>query len=430
MRCIDVVEGKDFSLDRVNAERLREAVDRLQVKLKPRLPLLSESGGKFQLFNVVGTVDLGGGTVIQVSPKIEAGSEWVTAVVSLLTGREGIDVAGERRAGFSTNHSRLLEAVAQTYLRRLECAFRQEGPIVLLERRATELPYLQGKLDTTRWARTALWRPHIFPVVRTEFAQDNPFTRGLVLVSDSLAQVSPDPRTRAGLHALSRDLSVGLPRNAPPPNGIAARSLPEQWSAYKPAWSLAMAILSRTSLFGPTGSLSGVGLAIEPWPLLETLLERSLQAMERVGKAAGRTLSYQMQGEVALLRPRGSSPQERFAPRPDGRLLESGKVLASFEAKYSSYDGKSPKRDHVYQAVATAAACDAPIAVLVYPDTFEPQVWDVSGFSGRPAILVAVGLGLFQWHSSRDSEARAEQLLSYLDGLSAQAPAAPLAVVA
>lgn len=430
MRCIDVVEGKDFSLDKAHAERLRDAVDRLQAKLKPRLPLLSESGGKFKLFNVVGTVDLGSGLAIQVSPKIEAGSEWVTAIVSLLTGREGVDVAGERRAGFSTNHNKLLEAVAHTYLRRLERAYRQEGPIVLLERRGTELPFLQGKLDATRWARTALWRPHIFPVVRTEFAQDNPFTRSLVLVSDTLAHVSTDQRTRAGLHALSRGLSAGLPRSAPPPHGIAARSLPEQWNAYKPAWSLAMAILSRTSLFGPTGSHSGVGLAIEPWPLLETLLERCLLTIERIGKATGRDLSYQMQGEVVLLSPRGDSPQERFAPKPDGRLFEGGRLIASFEAKYSSYDGKAPKRDHVYQAVATSAASGAPIAVLVYPDLFEPQVWDVSGFSGRPALLVAVGLGLFQWHSPSESEARATRLLSFLAGLTAQAPATPLAFAA
>lgn len=430
MHCIDVVEGKDFSLERAQAERLRDAIDRLQAKLKPRVPLLSESGGKFQLLNVVGTVDLGGGTVIQVAPKIAAGAEWVTSVVSLLTGREGIDVAGERRAGFSKNHNKLLEAVAQTYLRRLERAFRQEGPIVLLERRGAELPYLQGRLDATRWARTALWRPHIFPVVRTEFAQDNPFTRGLVLVSDTLAQVSTDQRTRAGLRALSRDLSVGLPRNAPPPNGIAARSLPEQWSAYKPAWSLAMAILSRTSLFGPTGSHSGVGLAIEAWPLLETLLERTFQALERVAKATGRSLSYQMQGEIVLLSPRGHPPQERFAPKPDGRLFENGQLLATFEAKYSPYDGKSPKREHVYQAVATSAACGAPIAVLVYPDSFEPQVWNVSGFSGRPTVLLAVGLGLFQWQSPSDNDARAARLLAFLDGLSSQATATPLAAAA
>jgi McrBC 5-methylcytosine restriction system component len=430
MQCIDVVEGEEFSLTRVQADRLRDAVERLRVKLNPSFSVLSERAGRFRLTNVVGTIDLGGGTLVQVSPKVGAENDWVSAVVALLTGKEGIDVAGERRAGFSANHNRLLDAVADTYRRRLERAFRQEGPIVLMERRSTELPCLHGKLDASRWVRTALWRPHIFPVVRTEFAQDNPFTRGLLMVADALATVCTDQRTRVGLRALSRDLSVGLPRSAPPPSGIASRNLPEQWSAYKPAWSLATAILSRTSLFGPTGSHSGIGLAIEAWPLLETLLERTLRAIERAGRSKGRVLSYQVQGEVPLLTPRGPAPQSKFLPAPDGRLFEGERLLATFEAKYSSHNGAVPKREHIYQALATAAACGAPTSVLVYPESFEPQVWDVSGLSGYPGVLVAIGLGLFKRLNSSEVDARAAKLLDYIDKLANPTSASAMAVAA
>ncbi len=427
MRCIDVVEGEDFTLTRAEGERLRDAVERLRVKLRPSFSLLSERAGSYRLSNVVGSIDLGAGAVIQVSPKVGANEDWTTAVVALLTGKEGIDVAGERRAGLSKNHNRLLDAVAATYLERLERAFRQEGPIVLMERKSSELPYLHGKLDVSRWARTALWRPHVFPVVRTEFAQDNPFTRGMLLVADTLAHASTNQKTRNGLRALSRDLSVGLPRSAPPPNGIASRTLPEQWSAYKPAWSLAMAILSRSSLFGPTGGLAGVGLAIEAWPLLETLLERTLQSAERRGKALGRALSYQVQGEAPLLAPRGKSPQARFSPAPDGRLFENGKLIAAFEAKYSAYDGSVPQREHIYQALGTAAACGAETSVLVYPESFEPQAWDVSGHSGRPGVLIAVGLGLYKWRTPDEMAGQAERLLAAIDGTKVPMGAAVLA---
>jgi hypothetical protein len=430
MRCIDVVEGEDFILIGNEAERLREAVERLRVQLKPSFSLLAERAGTFRLTNVVGTVDLGAGLVLQVAPKVDGAADWVTAVVALLTGKEGIDVAGERRAGFSKSHNRLLDAIAKTYLRRLERAFRQEGPIVLMERRSVELPSLNGRLDVTRWARTALWRPHIFPVVRTEFAQDNPFTRGLVYVADALAHISTDQKARSGLRALSRDLCVGISANAPPPSGIGNRALPEQWSAYKPAWSLAMAILSKTSLFGPTGGHAGVGLAIEAWPLLETLLERTLQAVQRVGNATGRGLSYQVQGEVPLLSPRGGLPQEPFSPRPDGRLFENGKLLATFEAKYSAYSGSRPQREHIYQALTTAAACGAATAILVYPETFEPQVWDVTGVSGQPRVLVAVGLGLYKWLPPNDAEARAEKMLALVDRLAVPATVPQVAAVA
>jgi hypothetical protein len=430
MHCIDVIEGEDFTLKGNEAERLREAVERLRVQLKPSFSLLSERPGTFRLTNVVGTVDLGAGLVLQVAPKVEGAADWVTAVVALLTGKEGIDVAGERRAGFSKSHNRLLDAIARTYLRRLERAFRQEGPIVLMERRSVELPGLSGRLDVTRWSRTALWRPHVFPVVRTEFAQDNPFIRGLVHVADTLAHISTDQKTRSGLRALARDLSVGTLMNAPPPNGIGNRALPEQWSAYKPAWSLAMAVLRKTSLFGPTGGHAGVGLAIEAWPLLETLLERTLQAVQRVGNAKGRALSYRVQGDIPLLTPHGGLPQEPFSPKPDGRLYENGKLVATFEAKYSAYSGSIPQREHIYQALTTAAACGATTAILVYPEIFDPQLWNVTGFSGQPMVLASVGLGLYKWLPPNEADARAEMLLALVDRLNAPALSPRLMAVA
>ena len=415
MRCIDVLEGADFNLPRAEAERLREAVERLRVQLRPSFPLLSERAGAFRLSNVIGTIDLGAGLVVQVSPKVATDDDWTTAAVSLLTGKEGVDVAGERRAGTSQTHNKLLDGVAGVYLKRLERAFRQEGPIVLMERVVAELPYLHGKLDATRWARSALWRPHIFPVARTQLAQDNPFTRGLLLVADTLAHVCSNQKTRNGLRAISRDLAAGMPQGGSVSAGLSSRSLPEQWSAYKPAWSLAAAILSKTSLFGPTGQHTGVGLAIEAWPLLETLLERTLQSVERVGLVAGRSFAYQMQGEVRLLEPVGALPQRRFAPEPDGRLFENGALVASFEAKYSSFDGAAPARDHTYQALSTAAACGAPLAVLVYPNAFEPKVWEVTGFHNTPAHLVAIGLDLFKWLPAGEANARGEMVLNALD---------------
>lgn len=415
MRCIDVIEGAEFNLPQAEAVRLREAVERLHAKLRPSFPLLTERGGNFRLTNLVGTVDLGRGLVVQVSPKVAADDDWTTAVVSLLTGKEGLDVAGERRAGTSQTHNRLLDGVAAVYLRRLEKAFRQEGPIVLMERVMAELPYLHGKLDATKWARSALWRPHIFPVSRTQLAQDNPFTRGFLLVADTLAQICSDQKIRNGLRSIARDLAAGMPRAGAVSASIASRTLPEQWSAYKPAWALAAAILSKTSLFGPTGQHAGVGLALEAWPLLETLLERTLQSVEQIGAMAGRSFTYRMQGEVRLLRPLGPAPQSRFSPEPDGRLFEDGVLIASFEAKYSRFDGKSPTRDHTYQALSTAAACEAPLAVLVYPNAFEPLVWEVAGFHGTPTHLLAIGLDLFKWLPGTEANARGKAVLNALD---------------
>lgn len=427
MALIEVTEGQSFALARPDAERMREAAFRLEAKLKPSFSLLSERAGAFKLQNVVGTIDLGDRTILEVRPKVATDTDWAATVVSLLTGQEGIDVAGERRAGLSRNHNNLLDAIAGVYLRRLERAYRQEGPIVLLERTSRESPSLSGKLDASRWARSALWRPHVFPVVRTEFAHDNPFTRGLLLVADTLAQASTDLKTRSQLKVLSRDLSAGMTWDSSVPTGLASRSLPEQWSAYKPAWSLAIAVMSKTSLFGPAGSHRGIGLAVEAWPLLETLLLRLLRGIEREGRKAGRNLRGMVQGEVTLLSPCSGKPQEAFSPKPDGRLFENGVPIAAFEAKYSTYDGKSPNRDHTYQAVSTAAACGAPLAVLVYPEGFAAQVWDIKGHFRAPVRLVALGLDLYKWRTPAETDQWASDILAALDhAAGAHAPTAAL----
>lgn len=417
MKRIDVTEGEYFDLPAREGSLLRDAAERLRQRLRPSFSLLSEQGGRFRLSNVIGTVDIGGGVALEVSPKVPTGSDWTTAAVSLLTGTEALEVAGERRAGTSRVHNRLLDAIADIYLSRLARAFRQEGPIVLMEQVSARLPYLQGKLAVTAWARTALWQPHIFPVTKTELAHDNPYTQALVLVADTLAHATSNRRTRNDLRALCRDLSAGMSGRGQVSPNVVNRALPEQWSAYKPAWSLAAAVLSRSSLFGPTGRHVGVGIAIEAWPLLETLLDRSLRSAERVGQINGRSLSHRMQGPIEVLRPQGPSPQACFSAEPDGRLFENGQLVATFEAKYSNYDGSSPAREHTYQALATAAACSSPLAVLVYPNSFSPQSWAVQGFQGKPMQLAVIGLDMFKWLPPAIADSRGEQILRVVDEL-------------
>ena len=414
MATIAVKEGHDFELSELQAQRLRNAVARLNIQLHPRLPLLTERGGLFRLNNLLGSVDIGGGDLIEVSPKVPTDGDWTTATVSLLTGREAIDVGGERRAGVSALHNRLLDGIAAIFHNRLERAFQQDGPIVLLERIPRELPYLHGTLNVTSWTRKALWRPHIFPVSRIELASDNPFTHGLIRVSNALARIAVSVRVRTGLRALSRDLSPGVIADKFSTVGIASRILPEQWSAYKPAWSLAVAVLTKTSLFGPTGTHKGIGIAVEAWPLLETLLERTLQAVGRVGLNQGRILEYRMKGRVPLLTETYTPHQPSFSPEPDGRLFENGNLVATFEAKYSKFDGKVPSREHIYQALSTAAACGSTVAVMVYPGDFKVRTWHVHGFSGKPMHLLALGLDMFALFPPDQIDARGKMVLTAL----------------
>jgi hypothetical protein len=416
-RSIDVVEGEPFDLAPADASQLRKAVERLKAQLRPKFGMLAEEGGRFRLSNIVGTVDLSLGVVLQIAPKISNGGDWGAAVVSLLTGEERIQAGGERPAGTSKLHSGLVDAVADAYAARLERAYRQDGPILSMERYDLQSPSLRGKLYASRWARSASWRPHIFPVSRSVISHANPYSQLLIEVAAALQTRVKSARTRLRLATVARDLSLGGVARG---TGVVplVRQLPSQWAAYKPAWSLAMAILSKTSLFGPSGHHTGLSLAVEAWPLLETLVGRTLADVAAYGRTVGRTFHHVSQGDVNLMRRVRGTAASSFAPRPDGRLYEDGKLIASFEAKYTAFDGTMPQRNHIYQAIVTAGACRSPLAVLVYPDQCATQSWALNLPPGSPTHLLVMGLDLFKWPALPAYERGA----AMLDALGASQP--------
>jgi hypothetical protein len=112
---------------------------------------------------------------------------------------------------------------------------------------------------------------------------------------------------------------------------------------------------------------------------------------------------------------------------PDGRLTSGGQHVATFEAKYARFSQEDgPPREHVFQAIATAAAAGSPLAVLVYPDLFEPISWRVHGFGDRPSTLAAIGLGLFAYQRGGGDVERGQRLLALVDGVASSAAEALL----
>src|SRR5262249_53441169 len=102
---------------------------------------------------------------------------------------------------------------------------------------------------------------------------------------------------------------------------------------------------------------------------------------------------------------------------PDGRLRDGPRTLATFEAKYSPrYTSDWPHRNHVFQALTTAAACGSPLAVLVYPERFDPLWWSVIGLNGTPVALAAIGLDLFGYSSGPGDVDRGKRVLDLLAG--------------
>lgn len=426
MRRIAVTEGIPFTEPDLGS-LIRAAGDRLTAQLRPRLrPLVTEEAGQFTIRNVVGTVRLDDVTVLEVAPKVYAGDDWVRAVLDLLVGPDRIDIGGERLSGLAPRRPELLEVLASAYASRLRRALHRDGPLLLIHRRHDRLPVFKGKLRVSTYMRDASWRPHIFPVGFDVLSPDNDFGRAMAFVARLLASSTANAAVRSSLLESAIALRPGYAEDVRVDPAVASRPFPEQWGAYRPAWSIAVAVLTRTSLLRATGQHHGVEVAIEAWPLLERLLERALDDLARTAQAAGRPLMRVPKMGTPLL----TSPSAGGSPRgvePDGQLVENGATIATFEAKYTARGQRWPNEDHVFQALSTAAACGSPLAVLAYPESFPSVWWDVSGFGGYPKELAAVGLGLFSYRRGAGDRERGDLLLDVISGRPAIDAGGPIA---
>lgn len=428
MTAVACVEGVPFELERPLHEPLRRAANEARQRIRPTLSPLSQAGGSFTVSGIVGTLELRPGVMLEIVPKTKPREDWVTAALDLLLPATRASIADERRGGLARSRQPL-DVLASIYSDRLGRALRRDGPVLVMERRSDVRQLLAGKLDVTRWSRTAAWRPEDLPTTFQTLSADNDFTRLMSHAATVLGAASHDLQVRGRLLRMSSELRPGAPPHFALDPAAAARSLPPQWAAYAGAWDIAVSVLSGKSLLGPRGRRQGVSLAIEAWPLLETLLTRALQQAVRLGRDHGREMRCPPKHGSELIRPAPRSPGRRRSAEPDGRLLDGTSTIASFEAKYSPGDGTDPPRQHVFQALATAAACRAPLAVLVYPDEFEPVRWDTSGFGGRPGRLVSIGLGLFGYRRGEGDRQRGRRILDLVEDLvgGVEGPAAPAA---
>jgi hypothetical protein len=415
MRRIAVVEGVPFSEPQL-ARAIRVAGERLTAQLRPRLrPVIVEEASSFTVRNVIGALRLDENTVLEVTPKVGGHDDWVRAVLDLLVGPERIDIGGERLSDLAPRRPELLEVLASAYAARLRRALHRDGPLLLIDRRYDNLGVLKGKLATSSYLRSASWRPHIFPLSYDVLSPDNQFARAMAVVARLLATATSSPSVRGSLFESAIALRPGYPEDVRVEPSVTSRPLPEQWGVYRPAWSIAVSVLSRASLLRATGQQHGVEVAIEAWPLLERLLERALDEATRAAQALGRDIARLPKPRTPLL----VSPSEGGRPHgvePDGQLVENGATIATFEGKYAARGSRWPADDHVFQALTTAAACQSPLSVLIYPEMFSPVWWDVLGFGGTPKHLVAVGLGLFSYRRGVGDRERAQLMLGLLKG--------------
>ena len=170
-----------------------------------------------------------------------------------------------------------------------------------------------------------------------------------------------------------------------------------------------------------------MSLAIEAWPLLERLLERALRAAVQLSEQRGQAPD----GPGAKHHTRLLAGMNTGAPLRSCRMVGSPTRtkhhVATFEAKYARSDSdRWPPREHYFQALATAAACGSDLAVLVYPDSFDPFWWTTTSFNGHagpPGRRLASSL--FSYRRGPGTSNGDKHCLDLLDGPQAQESSGP-----
>lgn len=403
MKRIPVRENvpENHPVDTVSA--ITEAIAQVQPVLRPRLKQLKVSGNTVEVRNLIGSIPLEDGSVLEIDPKVKTDEPWADAVVQLLTDTTRIAVTGSQRSSVSPRKNDLSSALAIEYARRLEKALAQEGPLQVYEHHHLTSRRPNGHLNVGKWVRGAILDPAMFPIERDELTVANDFTRGLSIVAGHLRRSSLSQNLSSRLRRLE---TLVIPGTAAPTYvnpAVAQRPLPAQWAKYKPAWDIAAAVLRNRSIVGDPGRSVGLEVAVEPWRLLETLLDRVLETLARIPE---RQLQVEPKTSHPLLSINNSTATNVI---PDGVLKRAGSVVATFEAKYT-LPAATPAEGHVYQALSAAAALRSPLSVIVYPGDEPATRYDVRGFNGTPASLVTIGLSMYSYSRGSGDQERAKRI--------------------
>lgn len=403
-------EYQPIAVTATRLQDLRAGAEALNSQLRPTIGQFRTDSQGVSFGNVVGSFSVPSGDVVEVAPKVDS-SDWTTAVIHLLSKDTRLAVTGSQHSRPSSRKDDLTAALALEYARRLERALRKDGPMQVYERRHEVSRKWRGRLDVSTWARTSAVDPTRFPMGRDELSVLNDFTRGLSVVASLLGRSAAGSEAASRLRRLQNEVIPGSPVPAFVNPAVSRRRLPAQWKSYAPAWDIAAPLLRSQSIIGDPGRATGLEVAVEPWRLLETLLERVL--VELASTDADLQVTPKTVHPLLVDRsPDAPATTESF-PRwvePDGMLARmDGRIVATFEAKYSN----RPKREHVYQTLSTAAALTSPVAVLLYPWKEQPRHFEVIGFHGHPMMLATIGVDLFSYRRGRSDR----ELASAIGGL-------------
>lgn len=423
MRRIDAREGRAIEgLSVLEEDSIRRKLLELQDEMRPRIPFIAP-GGVLRLQNLVGSVQVTEDLVLEVNPKTRPDGSWATAIVDLLSPSSKASLGVHQKMSSATRFRDLPDAFAKEYASRLEYGLRRDGPLSAHVRTELVSPRLGGKLKLSSWLKSRITSPGAFPQERSTISLDNRFSNALAWTAEYLARMTEDYSVASKLRSIAVAIRPGEARVIKPvDSSVVLATLPDQWRGYSDAWDIVKMVIKKSSPLSRDSRGSGFDLAIEPWPLLESLASRIAQALaadySQDGPPGFEGLGYSGKYRARKLNSEATStnspPFKDGYVIPDAMLRFHGSPIVTFESKYSAVS-HSKLRLHSFQALTTGAVLEVPVAVLIYPGSFGPVVWDVQGFYGGMRTLIAFGVDMYSYRHGGEV-ALAERLRAAIDG--------------
>jgi len=412
---LTALEGEPARVPSDLYEELAREGERAALDLGLGFGGVTRLAGALKFENMIGTIATSR-AAIEIKPKTSPGQNWLQSVLDLMDDRP-VFVSDDVPASDSHPDIRFLDLIARAYCNRLSAALAAEGAIVTIEPEFSRSPMLSGRLRVGDWAVRAAYDGHRFPVDHQVLSLENAYARTLAYVGQTLAPHVREARLRRQLLECVDTLAAGRQVNEPPANAVGLE-LPVQWGAYDPAWTLAQMILKQRTRFRQSMRPYGMSLVIEPWTLLERLLDRTLARLATQLNTKGTVFRSRPQRGLTFLV--GSAPKDGNRQLvPDSVLLRHGLPVINFEAKYRDYARTgAPHRGESYQAITAGRALGTSLAVLVYPNAMPGRLFDVRKSGHPPEQLAVVGLDMFGYRRGVGEKERANGIMSLLENAS------------
>lgn|GEM_PF-4547756 len=248
-----------------------------------------------------------------------------------------------------------------------------------------DLPYLRGRLLTSRLYPRIISQPTTLPQETSEFTRDVPLTRILRWACVELARLVSDRMLRIRVSDVAARFA-GIADILPSWQMASQLSLTPAQRHFEPSFALAKLLLLGKSLVPGGGRVEIPGFAFVGWHVFQEYARRLLkEAVQRLGA------EWRVERRTYLVGTPINGTGKLWC-EPDFVITRRGRRIICLDAKYTRpmNVGQVPDSLHCAQVSTAARAVGAAVAVLLHPMPVgtggDGRSWSLKG-QGAPRIL-------------------------------------------